>query len=282
MLETPFVTSVFHPTDFSEASHLAFAHALAIALLRQCDLTILHTGRDFLAEDEWKKFPAVRRTLESWGVLAPGSPRSAVLEQLDVKVRKVNLRGRSPAAAIQHYVAERGIDLLVLATEGRGGLPGWLEPSLAERVARETRLMTLFVPGDGRAIVDPSSGAIHLSRILVPVAQEPSAQSAITYAARMVELAGDPAEIALLHVGDEAPPSVDRPVSDLIKYRAERRHGDVIDEIERAARELEVDLIAMTTDGRDGFLGVLGRGSHTERVVRDAPCPVLAVPVGKA
>ena len=72
MREPAFVTSVFHPTDFSEASHLAFAHALAIALLRQTDFTILHTGREFLAEDEWKKFPAVRRTLESWGVLAPG------------------------------------------------------------------------------------------------------------------------------------------------------------------------------------------------------------------
>ena len=35
-------------------------------------------------------------------------------------------------------------------------------------------------------------------------------------------------------------------------------------------------------DGRDGFLGVIGRGSHTEQVVRRAPCPVLAVPVAKA
>jgi nucleotide-binding universal stress UspA family protein len=281
MQEPPFVTSVFHATDFSEASHLAFAHALAIALLRQGEFTILHTGRDFLAEDEWKKFPAVRRTLESWGVLAPGSPRSAVLDQLDVRVKKVNLRGRRPAAAIQQYVAEHDVDLLVLATEGREGLPAWLEPSLAERVARETKLMTLFVPGDGRAIVDPQSGAIHLSRILVPVAHEPSARSAIVYAARMALLAGDPAEIVLLHVGDGPPPEIERPVADTLTYRAEQRRGDVVDEIERAARELEVDLIAMATDGRDGFLGVLGRGSHTERVVRQAPCPVLAVPVAK-
>jgi nucleotide-binding universal stress UspA family protein len=36
----------------------------------------------------------------------------------------------------------------------------------------------------------------------------------------------------------------------------------------------------MATNGRDGFLGTIGRGSHTERVVRQAPCPVLSVPVG--
>ncbi len=205
-----------------------------------------------------------------------------MLEQLDVRVKKVSLRGRSPAAAIRHYVAEHAIDLLVLATKGREGLPAWLQPSVAERVARETRLMTLFVPGNARAIVDPRSGALHLARILVPIAHDPSAQSAIVYAGRMVELAGEPAEIVLLHVGDEAPPSVEQPVSPRITYRAEQRRGRVIDEIERAARELEVHLIAMATDGRDGFLGVIGRGSPTEQVTRRAPCPVLAVPVAKA
>jgi nucleotide-binding universal stress UspA family protein len=33
----------------------------------------------------------------------------------------------------------------------------------------------------------------------------------------------------------------------------------------------------MSTDGRNGFLDVL-RGSHSERVLRHAPCPLLAIP----
>ena len=37
----PFVKSIFHPSDFSEASELAFAHALAIALLRKTQLVIM-------------------------------------------------------------------------------------------------------------------------------------------------------------------------------------------------------------------------------------------------
>ena len=281
MSEPGFVSSVFHPTDFSEGSHLAFAHALAVALLRETDLTILHAGRDFLAEDEWTKFPAVRRTLESWGCLAPGSPRSAVLEQLNVRVKKVNLRSLRPAAAIQRYVAEHEIDLLVLATEGRAGLPGWLQPSLAESVARESRLMTLFVPGDGRGFVNPADGSIHLSRVLIPVAHEPSARSALLYATRIARFAAKPVELVLLHVGADPFPPLEKPTDPQFRFREERRSGNVIDEIERAARELDADLIAMTTDGRDGFLGVLGRGSHTEQVVRAAPCPVLAVPVAK-
>ena len=35
----------------------------------------------------------------------------------------------------------------------------------------------------------------------------------------------------------------------------------------------------MTTDGRDGFLDAL-RGSHSERVLRQTPAAVLAVPAG--
>jgi nucleotide-binding universal stress UspA family protein len=274
-----FVSSVFHPTDFSDGSHLAFAHALAIALLRETELTILHAGRDFLGEDEWAKFPAVRRTLESWGCLEPGSPRSAVLEQLNVLVKKVNLRGRRPAAAIHRYVTEHDVDLIVLATESRGGLPGWLQPSVAERVARETKLMTLFVPAGGRGFVNPRDGRISLSRILVPVALDPSAQSAVAYAARVAQFADEPVELVLLHVGEGAMPALDQPADPQLRFREERRSGGVIDEIERAATEMAVDLIAMTTDGRDGFLGVVGRSSHTEQVVRRAPCPVLAVPV---
>ena len=42
-----------------------------------------------------------------------------------------------------------------------------------------------------------------------------------------------------------------------------------------AARE--ADLIVMATEGEHGIIDAL-RGSVTERVVRDAPCPVLAVP----
>jgi nucleotide-binding universal stress UspA family protein len=39
----------------------------------------------------------------------------------------------------------------------------------------------------------------------------------------------------------------------------------------------EPSLIAMATRGHDSIGDVL-RGSHTERVVRDAKCPVLCVP----
>jgi nucleotide-binding universal stress UspA family protein len=55
--------------------------------------------------------------------------------------------------------------------------------------------------------------------------------------------------------------------------------GDPAHEIARYAREHGVDLIVIGTHGRTGVSRAL-LGSVAERVIRTAPCPVLAVPPG--
>ena len=47
----PFVQNVFHPTDFSGASQVAFSHALAIAIARKAKLTIMNASKGFRGED---------------------------------------------------------------------------------------------------------------------------------------------------------------------------------------------------------------------------------------
>ena len=279
MSEVRFVTSVFHATDFSESSQIAFEHALAVAVRCKGELTILHADHDARVEDSFEQFPAVRATLERWGYLEASSPQSAVFDRLDVRVRKINLQQRSPVAAAHHYLDQFHTDLVVLATEGRDGLPAWLRPSVAERMARETRSMTLFVQRGVEGFVDAESGAIALSRILVPVAHEPAAQPALTCAARIARLVETPVEIVVFHVGQDQMPIVGKLQDPQLVYREERGHGHVVDEIERAVREFDSDVVVMTTDGRDGFLGAMGQGSHTERVVRLAACPVLSIPI---
>ena len=101
ILDVPFVNSVFHPSDFSPESANAFAHALAIALIRRTEFAILHSARDHLGEDEWTRFPPVRATLERWGLLEKGSPRSAVFDALAVRVEKVSLQSLRPFAAVE-------------------------------------------------------------------------------------------------------------------------------------------------------------------------------------
>lgn len=275
----PFVHSVLHPTDFSDTSLVAFDHALALAVQGQGELTVLHAGGQE-TDDPFEQFPAVRATLQRWGHLDPGTPPSAVFERLGVRIRKISLEDHGPLEAAQRILEKGRTDLIALATEGRDGLPAWLRPSTAERIARHARSMSLFVQKGVRGFVDHATGRLSLSRILVPVARDPDAQAAVNAAVRLAGLASAPVEIVLLHVGDDPLPPVTTPRDPQFLFRTERRHGDVVEEISRVARELDADVAVMATDGRDGFLGAMGYGSHTERVVRQAACAVLAVPVG--
>jgi len=54
------------------------------------------------------------------------------------------------------------------------------------------------------------------------------------------------------------------------------RRGVTHDAICNVAREVGASVIVMATHGRKG-LGHLVLGSVTERVLRDAPCPVLVI-----
>jgi nucleotide-binding universal stress UspA family protein len=76
-----------------------------------------------------------------------------------------------------------------------------------------------------------------------------------------------------LHVGS-APPANAKELSGAIDLR----EGPVAETIFAVASEIGADIIAMPTAGRQGMLDEF-RGSDTERVLREAPCPVLAIPV---
>jgi nucleotide-binding universal stress UspA family protein len=65
--------SIFHPSDSSEASEVAFVHALKIALVAGAKLTMLHVEASPSAE--WQDFPGVRDTLERWGAHPERQPQ---------------------------------------------------------------------------------------------------------------------------------------------------------------------------------------------------------------
>lgn len=278
--ELPFIKSILHPTDFSPASEKAFAHALAIALIRQTEFTILNVGDNKSKESGWEQFPAVRKTLERWGLLEKGSQREAVFEQLGLRVRKSVQSGITAKSAILKYLESNPADLIVLATEGRGGLPRWLSRSKAEAVAQASNAITLFVPKEGKSFIQLENGDISIQRILLPIDHQPSPTAAIIYATRAAQaLAVDnTVEIVLLHIGnDETVFDLDLPENPNWRFRKETRSGDPVEAIISTANEFSSDVIIMTTAGHEGIFDAL-RGSTTEQVLRKACCPLLAVP----
>lgn len=277
----PFVESILSVTDFSPAAMNAFAHALMMAISLRCEFTVLQAGKNQISGSEWSRQPGVRQVLERWGYLEKGSPRSAVLDQVAVNVRKVEVATSNVTAAMIDFVEQHPVDLVVVGTEQRFGIASLLRPG-PQRIMEATKTMTLFVPGADTGFVSLAHGGFNLQRVLVPVAAKPDSQPAIIHAFRSAVISTeDIVRMYLLHVEDSGPVPVLRlPERPYLSWETLHRAGNASDEILKAAQEVDANLIVMSTEGRNGVLDAL-RGGVTQLVVRSAPCPVLAVPVGR-
>ena len=276
----PIIDSILHPSDFSAASEVAFAHALKAALIAKAQLTVMHVSPDMTAE--WTDFPGVRETLTRWGLLPQDSPRSAV-PALGIDVRKVVTYDHDPVKSVLAFLERHPADLIVLATHQHEGRSHWLRRSVAEPVARQAGQMTLFIPHGVEGFVSRHDGSVSLQNILIPIAPTPRAQPAIAAAVRLVRRLQCPTgTFTTLFVGAPGDaPAVRCPTVPGWQWNNIVQSGDVIDAIVQMASYMATNLIVMSTDGRNGFLDAL-RGSHSERVLHRTPCPLLAIPVEAA
>ena len=133
-----------------------------------------------------------------------------------------------------------------------------------------------------------------LRKILVPIDFSDCSKKALNYAIPFATQFG--AELILLHVLEPYPAapemmpydaeSIEHSRLEMEALRKELgevgpcstvvRKGPPSTEITNAARDLDADLIIISTHGRKG-LSRMFLGSTAERVVRSAPCPVLIV-----
>jgi nucleotide-binding universal stress UspA family protein len=270
------IQSVFHPSDFTEGSEVAFAHALKIALVAGSALDILHVseGKDVA----WTEFPGVRGMLERWRVLPPNSPRGAVAS-IGIDVRKVVLKDADPVRAVERFLEKHPTDLVVLAAHAHQGHMRWTRSSISRPIAKAAAAPALFLPYGCPGFISREDGSPSLRNVLLPVVSAPGPEPALEAARRLTWALQCPeVTFTLLHVGSEGEmPAVQVEEQPGWAWRKVARQGDVVDTILAVARESEAHLIVMTTAGRQGFLDAL-RGSTTERVLRSGAFPLLAIP----
>jgi nucleotide-binding universal stress UspA family protein len=272
------VQSIFHPSDFSEASEIAFAHALKIALVSKAELNVMHvtTGTHL----DWHEFPGIRETLERWQLIPEGSPKSAVV-QLGIDVRKVIAGNSNPVKACLGFLEKHPADLIVLAVHQHEGRTRWLHKSVGEPLAHKAGQMTLFIPHGVEGFVSRRDGSVSLRNILLPITNKPSPLPGIEAVTRIIRNLQLPAGVVtLLHVGaDGDMPVVNIPGDTDWTWNRVTKPGEAASVILQTASELSADLVVMTTDGPDGFLDAL-RGTTSERVLHKVHCPVANLPAG--
>lgn len=100
------------------------------------------------------------------------APRDAVT-QLGLGVRKVAAHANDVARGIVDHIREDEPDLVVMATHQRSGTDRWLHGALAEPVARQAGVKTLFVPRQTPGFISPETGQVALRTVLIPVDRRP-------------------------------------------------------------------------------------------------------------
>jgi nucleotide-binding universal stress UspA family protein len=168
------------------------------------------------------------------------------------------------------------MDLLVMATHSRHGLRWFLEGSVAERVAR--RWASLLIPAEVPGFVKMATGEGSLRRILVPLDPSEDPQQPLEWVLRLVShWQGETGEVRLLQIGAAETEGLVLPTEGWTWSR-EIRSGEVVEEILKEAGEWKADLLVMGTRGHNSVGDSLW-GSRTERVLHDAPCAMLILPV---
>ena len=299
------------PVDFSPASARALDHALVLAKWFGAGITVLHVQHGaYLPADE----PGGRRPLvsEVWDYL----PR---LQARLTKFAEPALRAASPELPVDLEVREGEVveeildrasllpaDLLVLGTHGHGGLHRLTLGSVTEKVLRRAACPVLGVPplAEGEA-PEP----LLFGTIVCAVDFSEASRGALRYASELSREAE--AHLVVAHVVEELPsdeelassthPGRDfgavRRVDALERLRAfvshEKRDLEVAREdvvlagkawraIAALARQREARLLVVGVHGHVPF-GERVFGSTAHHLVREGPCPVLAIrPSGAA
>jgi len=142
------IQNILCPVDFSDSSEAALDVALGLAAKLRGSVELFHVIQAPIYVG-WEDSPAgLAATAEMLEV-----SRDRSKQQLDALAAKFGDRGAALRTTLQegtphHEIAERSktVDLIVMGTHGRTGLPHLLLGSVAERVVRTSVCPVLTVP----------------------------------------------------------------------------------------------------------------------------------------
>jgi nucleotide-binding universal stress UspA family protein len=137
------------PTDFSEFSDKAFEHALNLARQYNAELYLFHVVSDIqqcavdycLTEDIVGQY---RKTSIEGAKTKLQDEIGKHPEARDIKITG-DVKIGTPYHEILVEAADKGIDLIVIATHGKGGLLRQMMGSVAERVLRGAKCPVMLM-----------------------------------------------------------------------------------------------------------------------------------------
>lgn len=289
------------PTDLSSESDEALRYAVALASAYHARLFLLYCKDNDHGNGEGAQLSATEMNSLFTSSLAPhlGLTDFCDLDWRGLIAENVGDVGK----AIVDEAENQKIDLIVMRSRRRP-LAASLLGSTAETVGRTAPCPVLVTHPHERAWVGFSTGEIDLKRILVAYDFSSDAEVALNYGLSLAQ--EYQTELHLLHVLAKAekgePERAWFEQTESAYTTAARKlmravpgeaylwcrifsavsWGKPYEEVLAYAKKHEIDLICLGASGSDFTIGSLF-GSNVDRILRQAPCPVLiARPVGRS
>ncbi len=280
--------NILFPTDFTANAHAALKYAAAFAH---------HSGGRVILFN-------VQESKATGNVQVQG--QELLVDPLLGGVEKELILVEGEAASrIAQGAIDHEIDLITVVMRDRNRLSRAFGSSIAEEIVAESPCAVLAVRPQQRDFIEERDGQteIRLKRVLLATNFRPSSAAATQLATQIANQLS--AELHVVYViGDYFeqisvmfPEGGLAALTRLRSYVQERMghlsragggvathiaEGKPYQEIIKIATELDVDLIVIGTAVHGSLFGnsqVLG--SEIERVIRNAPCPVLCVPAAR-
>ncbi|MFW6089431.1 MAG: universal stress protein [Gemmatimonadota bacterium] len=283
------IETILCPTDLSDASVQAVPLATHFARLHGADLHLVHIHllHTMSPEEDDVPFPGEQAARVALEASAGGISWNQVVHRVE--------RGINAAPTIVDYADANDVDLIVMGSHGRRGFRRLMLGSVTAEVVRSARRPVLVVRHE-----EDAAPPTEVDRLVVPVDFSPASQQAVDVAVELAATLDVPIE--LLHAVEPIPyVQMAYPIAvddGEFKAHAQRRLDEMVEKLDTtgevrttiavdmaeqavidAAYRSSAPLVVMASHGHSGLARVL-LGSTTERLLRNAPCPVLVVPSG--
>lgn len=296
--------NILFPTDFSQCADTAYLFALSMAMTYGAELHILHV----CDESEWQHIEPATATALKEEVTSYVHSRLLHYRQnvgdVPFPLKTHLVFGKRPSREIIRFVTEQDVDFVVIGSSGTGGLKRLIHGSTAQRILKGVRIPVMSVHESDRLEVDLNDPASYLKfkKILVPIDFSDCSMSALSLSLSLAQ--EYQATILLYHVLEDIFPigfegGMALPFPDLhqerksaaethlrsvlpedsahwCRIRTEVMAGVPSVEILEKVQEEDFDLIVMGSHGKD-LTEELLLGSVTDKVVRNATCPVITM-----
>lgn len=282
------------PTDGSEYAKRAAGHAAAVAAAFDATVHVVSVVDEDAASSVFERGGVDDETRERLRAESERAVETTASALEDVERVETALVDGHADESIVGYAEDVDADLLVMGTHGRTGVDRYVAGSVTERVLRRTHVPVLTVR-------DVEAVALEeYEKVLVPTDGSDDANVAVEHALALAAVGGATVHaVNVVDVSSLAASAGEAPATELLA-EFEAAGENATNEVALQARDAglaaetavlkgspghalleyaddeDVDLIAMGTTGRTGLDRYL-LGSTTERVVRHADAPVLAV-----